>query len=223
MRFFIAGFFTGFFTGFFIINPALSLSLLSSLVKPFNKKKIKWNTPRYYVLAKIHNPALFEEMFPPIVGSKHRIQPHWDYYPNKQVIKIEITETDEMDILGYDAFLELSGLDLEFFKAFSDLWIYEHYFIDKKEYIKVYENNENNGVIHENNSKNKSIDNMICAMFHTQQKEYYVTKYVKMFQYNDKLTTEHLLLYYDELDRLDARLNIVTNQDIKTYSLKETI
>jgi hypothetical protein len=222
MRLFIAGF----LTGFIIKNPGLSLSILSSLVKPFNKKKIKWYTPRYYVLAKIHNPALFEEMFPPIVGSKHRTQPHWEYYPNKQVIKIEITETDEMDMLDYDAFLELSGLDLEFFKAFSDLWIYEHYFIDKKEYIKVYENNENNAVIHENNennSRNNCIDNMICAMFHTEQKEYYVTKYVKMFQYNDKLTTEHLLLYYSELDRLDAKLKIVTNQDIKTYSLKETI
>jgi hypothetical protein len=152
------------------------------------------------------------------MGGKHRTQPHWDYYPNKQVIKIEITDMEK--ITNYDDFLEHSGLDLELFKSFSDLWIYMHHFVDNKEYINVYENNSKN---YENNSKNNGTDDIICAIFHTPQKEYYVTKYLKMFQYNDNLTTEHLLLYYDELDRLDATLKIVTSKDIRNCSLKEKI
>lgn len=206
---FIAGFVTGVFLR----------SRFGPIVKQFINKKVKKYNPRYYVLAKIHDPVIFNEVFPVIKGSRYRTQPHWDYYPNKQVIKIEITEMEE--ITSYTNFLEHSGLDLDFFKSFADLWIYKHYFIDKKEYINVFENDSKN---YENDQEpNPKNDDIICAMFYTPQKEYYITKYLKMFQYNDNLTTEHVLLYYDQLDRLDATLRIVTDRDIKTCYLKEKI
>lgn len=210
MRVFLAGFVAGFF-----LRNRISLT---QIVKLFINKKVKKYNPRYYVLAKIHDPVLFNEVFPALPGTRCRTQPHWDYYPNKQVIKIEITEMDEM--ISYDDFLEHSGLDLDFFKSFADLWIYKHYFIDKKEYINVYEKTSDIQVKYSENNRN---DDIICAMFHTPQKEYYITKYLKMFQYNDNLTIERLLLYYDQIDRLDATLKIVTTNDIKTYSLKDTI
>ena len=217
MHVFLAGFVTGLF-----LRNRISLTNFAPIVKLFINKKVKKYTPRYYVLAKIHDPVLFNKEFPIVKGARYRTQPHWDYYPNKQVIKIEITGMEEIGITSYDDFLEHSGLDLDFFKSFSDLWIYVHYFIDKKEYINVYKNNlENNSEL--NRELNPENDDVICAMFHTPQKEYYITKYLKMFQYNDNLTTEDLLLYYDQLDRLDATLKIVTSKDIKTCYLKEKI
>jgi hypothetical protein len=209
-------FLAGFVTGFLLRN---SVSL-TPIVKLFINKKAKKYDRKYYILAKIHDPVVFNKEFPDVMGGKHRTQPHWDYYPNKQVIKIEITEMEEIRLTSYDDFLEHSGIDIEFFKSFSDLWIYIHHFIDKKEYINVYDNKSEK---YEINSKNNVKDDIICAMFYTQQKEYYITKYLKMFQYNNNLTTEHLLLYYDELDRLDATLKIVTSKDIRNCCLKEEI
>ena len=114
MRVFLAGVVTGLF-----LRNRISLTHLAPIAKLFINKKTKKYDNRYYVLAKINNPAVFNEEFPAVNGSKHRTQPHWEYYPNKQVIKIEITEMEKLT--SYDDFLEHSGLDIEFFKSFSEL------------------------------------------------------------------------------------------------------
>ena len=79
----------------------------------------------------------------------------------------------------------------------------------------------NDFVINETNLF-KKFNSIVRATFHANGKETHITEYFKKFLNNHSLRTEHLLLYYDQLDRQAAILETTVNQ-IKLYSLKEKI
>ena len=215
MAFLIAG---GFVLGFLLKQT--HIPLWKMIYFNFKDKKQK-----FYILAKINDKELFDVLFPE-TNASFRTQPMWDFYKNKLVIKIEVENTFNFsNPVSYDNFLDNTGLDIEFFKSFSELFIYIHYFIDNQEYINVYEKEmsitTNDFVINET-TVFKKFNSIVRATFHANGKETHITEYFKKFLNNHSLRTEHLLLYYDQLDRQAAILETTVNQ-IKLYSLKEKI
>ena len=216
-------FILGFFAGFILRDKILETSLKCiELYHTHFKQLPKIKKPKFYILSKINDKKLFNELFPDL-GTKFRTQPTWEFYENKNVIKIEIDEQfDFLKDTSYEECLNITGLDIEFFKSFSDLFIYIHYFNENKEYINVYTSGSiiKHTDFEINESRYKSV---ICAIFRLRETDIYITSYFKKFLNNRSLKTEHLLLYYDNLDRLDATLELVFDKNTKTHSLNESI
>jgi hypothetical protein len=179
------------------------------------------NETRYYILAKITNDDLFNEFFPEM-ETKYRTQPHWDYYPNKNVIKIELNETNLDLNVSYNDFLEYSTLDIPFFKSFSELVI----FIEHNGYINVYNQGD---VIKDSDFKKKETElskkykYILSALLFENKNTLYITKYFKRFLNNESLKVENVVLYYDKINTLNTTLQIIDNNKLKICFLNETI
>jgi hypothetical protein len=186
--------------------------------------------PKIFFLAKITNSKVFESEFPDI-SSKFKVQPHWDYYKNKGVIKIEIEQTDIKDKINFDDFLNNhTTLDVPFFEQFSDLFLYIHYLIDDKEYINVYTKGSilsPDDFTYMETSLSKKYNNLICASVSKTEKTEYITNYFRKYLNNRySLTTEMLLLNYDKLDILlnnSISLIVVNSKVINTNSINDYI
>jgi hypothetical protein len=196
---------------------------------------------------KITDNNSFEEYFKNNERNNITLQPLWDYYKNKKVIKIQLDE-DFINYLNKNAykisfhdFINLKNdneyyvtLDIPFFETFGDVYLYVNYKIDSKKYINVYKTTDE---IHSNDFlniiNNNEANNIICSSFEyststpTRVNFEYMTNYLKMF-FNNKtdITPELLLLNYDKLDIPvgGVKLNIITvHSENKKFLLNEIV
>ena len=98
---------TSFFTNLFF----KSLELYHSI--KFNKKSKKHDI---YFIAKITDYSKFNLFFP-----NGKVQPSWDYYPKKSVIKIKINHQTKINTYFENI---TNNLDLPFFKSFADIYLF---------------------------------------------------------------------------------------------------
>ena len=235
----------GFFTGIILKDPIKSLlkNIFVQSIRIYHKFHspiMVKPKPKMYIICKITNKDIFNEMFPKLRNnSASRVQPMWKYNDHKETIEIELDLIEEIstnkigiefmeEILSDITFTEfLEKLDVHlnipFFQSFSELFIYIHYTIDTHKYINVYSKED---VIHLSDFelKEPKYKSLVCAIVNT-QKPIYITKYFKMFLNNSKnVSVEMLLLHCNEVDKInDCSLKIVTNTSINTLSLYETI
>lgn len=197
-----------------------------------DSEKTKNKLLEVYIVIKITNYDTFDEQFP-VMENKQRVQPMWQYFENKNVIKIKIDNPVFVhETTSVTDFLNSTDLDIPFFKSFSEIYVYVHYTVDDKEYINVY--TEENFIntfdfkVKEESELSKKYNSMICATINQNNKPIYITKYFKMYLNNNlPLTTEMLLLNYDNFDSSfnynNINLQIVNTNIINTNSLKEFI
>jgi hypothetical protein len=190
-----------------------------------SKPKCKCNKQKVFLVCKITNLDLFNEYFP-VLNTKSRVQPSWEYSNSKQTIKIEIPEFDFNNPVDFQSFLDTTDIDTDFFETFCEICIYTHYFIKNKEYINIYQPKQ---IIDQEDFKLKEnkltqkYQNLICAIFDNGQ-EIYITRYFKMFLNNNyPITTQQVLIYNDNIDSINGTLKIIDNKSIKLYSVNELI
>ena len=184
--------------------------------------------PKIFLVCKITDQLLFNEKFPKTLNGP-RVQPSWDFYEQKGIIKIELNTTISKNI-GYTDFLKEidEDLDIPFFESFSELTFFIHYFIDNKEYINVYPKDSFIEIEDFNLNKTellKRYQNTICASLNYNTNTEYITKYFKMFLNNKTvLKTEMLLLNYDKIDTPLTniiKLELVNSKSIIISSLND--
>ena len=190
-----------------------------------NTKKIK-NDSEMFVICKISNKDLFDELFPKL-NTKYRTQPMWDYNENKKIIKIKVDTVLIDKEIHFKDFLYATGLDIPFFETFSELYVYIHYTINNNKYINFYTSdniiNPEDFVIQET-ELSKKYNNLICVTLTSKEKPIYITKYFKKYLNNkNKITLENLLLNCDTVDKSNVNLIVVNSKIINTFSLTETI
>ena len=148
-----------------------------------------------YFLCKITNEDVFKEEFP-----DNKVQPHWEYYPNKKVIKIKIEDYDYKPDMSFEEFMLTTSINHEFFESFGELFIYAK-FNDK---INVFKQNEKIKFSYKN------------IQLKSNGKKYNLSDYYLQFE-NQNVTPEMLLLNYDldllledvifEVDKMKIMLN----------------
>ena len=158
----------------------------------------------------------------------------WEYYKNKKIIKIELNAQDlfTFNLSESIKFDDMClGLDIPFFKSFSELFIYVHY----NNFINVYQNESViNKIDFELNETelSKKYSSLICATINNKNKSMYITNYFKKYLNNKiPLTVEMLMLNYDKIDTkghfnpcaFNVNLQIVNGKNIDTIYLNETI
>jgi len=182
----------------------------------FFKKTNKIN--KVYLIVKITNYELFDEEFMPLPGVA-RVQPHWEYFPDKGVIKIDLNQ-EIVDFLNkqhlfkytFDELFELKifeeyliTIDKCLFKDFSELFIYIEYTLDNKPFINFYSQNDTIESLDftTKNFKNNEL-NFIKAKLIINSIFLDITDYIKLFANNkNEVTQETMLLNYN----IDAKLN----------------
>ena len=117
------------------------------------KKEVKLNS--IHLVVQITDENVFNELFPDN-GNAPKVQPSWEYFDKKRVIKIDLG-TDITNFLNkndsfeysLNTFFELKendeyliDIDIETFKKFGDIFVYINYNLDNNEYINVYSKNE---------------------------------------------------------------------------------
>jgi hypothetical protein len=225
-------FYIGFLAGLLLKDQIIGIlgrvvNKCITIYHKFHKPKSIQKHKKAFLVCKITDNELFNEYFP-VLNTKSRVQPHWEYSPNKEVIKIGLEDLDfeELPCVIIDL-LDNSGLDIDFFESFCELGVYVHYFHENAEYINIY------GIyqtikpedFHLNESVlSKKYKNIVCATFKMHGKTIYLTKYFKKFLNNtNEITINQLLIYNDEINTLNGDLQIVDNQIVKIYSINEKI
>lgn len=182
----------------------------------------KIHDDKVYVVCKIVDSELFNKYFP-VLNTKYRTQPSWDFYENKGIIKIEI---DEINKNNYNEILDSTDLDIPFLKSFSEIFIYIHYKYEHKQYINVYKNGESindDDFIVKETELSKKYTNVYASFLDIYGYDHFITEYFKMFLNNkNEITPEILLNNYDKIDNPEIKLCIFDGSD-KMKSLKETI
>jgi hypothetical protein len=195
-----------------------------------NKDLIK----NVYFVFKITNEESFNEYFKNNEKNIITLQPIWEYYTNKRIIKIPLDD-DFVDYLNsisdysidFNDFINLKSkseyyitLDIPFFQTFGEVFLYVKYSVNDRNYINIYSDSDkicsdNFKIV--NTEFKKFMENIICASVDykkdSKKKTEYITNYIKMFVNNiTDLTPELLLNNYDKLDTpLDTvNLNIIT-------------
>jgi hypothetical protein len=225
---FFSGIFTGVFAGVLLKNHVLRIlekTITTSIGLFQQNHKPKSMEKKVFLVCKINDLELFDEHFP-VLNTKYRVQPSWEYSKSKQTIKIELTEFNFDTPIGGTEFLDTTGIDIEFFETFCKLSIYIHYFVENREYINVYQNNETIDPRDFNLTEtdlSKRYRSLICAIFNN-GREIYITRYFKMFLNNKyPFTTEQLLMYNDDIDSLNGTLKLVDGKLIKIHHVNELI
>jgi hypothetical protein len=195
------------------------MKLFDSFINTIFWDQYKNHDSRFYLVCKIVDHELFDEFFP-VLNTKYRTQPSWDFYKNKGVIKIEIDPAHKIGT--YDELLDSTDLDIPFFKSFSEIYIYIHYNYKDKQYINIYKNedsiNEDDFIVKEIKYKQ-----FYACFLDKYNSEHDITDYLKMYLNNKhKITPELLLNNYDKLDESEVKLYIFDG-NYKIYTLKETI
>ena len=139
-------FFGGFLIGIIFRNKFLNFSkcVITNCVYLYhilNKKVVitRKKIQSVHFVCAINNMELFTQQFPEQI-----VQPHWEYYRIKKVIKIELDEDvinylNVTDLaLSFDNIVMLSTIDKDFFKEFGELFFYIKYNLDNVPFINVY-------------------------------------------------------------------------------------
>ena len=229
----------GFFTGLILKNKVnlLSKYILTRFIKLYHAIHKNKNasvisndliTEISFICA-VKNTELFDEYF-----SNGKVQPYWDYFPTKKVIKIVLDKDvctyfnyciDDLNLTILDV-LMISTLDYPFFKELGDTFLYVNYKIDNHTYINVY--NEVSVISSCDFEVNKTpIDfaNTICCSVHYNKKTEYISNYFKSFfnQTKINLTPQIMLYNYDKLDIDNFKFVLVNNHLILEKPMNEIL
>ena len=150
--------------------------------------------PKFYIICKIRNWELFNEYFPLI--NNRKVQPSWEFFEQKGTIKIPLDDIYFDETISYNDFLEITDLDIPFFKSFSDIFIY----IEYNKFINVYEENTYIDVFDFKFHKTKIYKrycNLIKATVNFEKNNLVITNYFKKFLNNMyNVTLETMLLFH---------------------------
>jgi len=176
------------------------------------KKKNKIN--KIYLIVKITNYEIFDETFMPLPGVS-RVQPHWEYFSDKGVIKIDLNQ-EIVDFLNHSTFNYtfdelfaikfdedyLITIDKSCFTEFSNLILYVEYTLNNQDYINFYR--ETDTICSQDfttkNFKNQQIFNCKAYIMSIKSNllEIDITDYIKLFVNNkNEIPIEIFLLYYN--------------------------
>lgn len=202
------------------------VDLVFNGLKQFYKKNENEGIQKISFVCKIENTLLFNELFPDHPNkSVNKVQPYWDYFPNKQIIKIKLD--DELCNLDFNSInikelIQHTTLDLEFFEQLGQVYIYIHY---NNKYINVYY--EDFDIISSDDFivKQPKLD-FICATLKNNTTTEYVSKELNMYtNSNVPITPEIVILNIDTLDiNTDfIKLTLVHKNNIQEYLSKEII
>ena len=181
------------------------------------------------------NEVVFNDIFP-----ESKVQPSWDYFDKKRVIKIKLNKKlinflNKNDNFSFDELFELKiknkyliDIDINLFKKFGDIFIYTN---ESNGTNGTNESNGTNGT-NESNGTNRTncihvytldqkIDssdfnpnfNFIFNKCTLEYKNYKIdlTEYLHSFRFNEFITPEILLLFYDnfneDLDFILLKIN----------------
>ena len=184
-----------------------------------NKQK---NEPTIKFICKITNIPIFNEYFPKFRNlSAPRTQPYWDFFENKNLIKININTPINTPILFENL---LSDLDIPLFESFGKIYVYVHY----KNLINIYLPESTIDLLDfEPKETELSIKykNIIYAAFINDKTADYKTSYLKSFFNNTiELTPELLLFDYNEDNQDNVKSLKIVNKDFtQNLSLHEII
>ena len=122
---FIKGFVPGFIFGYIFktkINKSFDFLLYLFLTQ---KQKVPLKEQAiFYLICKITDYEKFNEIFPTYENTP-KVQPMWDYYENKGIIKIKLEQSFN-ETISYNDFLNNTGLDIPLFQSFSEIFNYIH-------------------------------------------------------------------------------------------------
>jgi len=226
------------------------LNLFHEIKNKIHKKDVKDDKliQEIYFVFKVTNQESFDEHFKNNETNVIKLQPRWDYYENKKIIKIQLDD-DFIDYLNnmsnynisFNDFINIKNknehyvtLDIPFFESFGKIYLYVHYLTNSKNYINVYDGNSNICSDDFNLVRTdfrEFLDNVICASvkykINTKIKNEYITNYIKMFINNKTdLTPELILNNYDKLDidLTNIKLNIITvTSENKDYLINNSL
>jgi hypothetical protein len=199
-----------------------------------------------YFVFKITDEESFNEYFKNNEKNNITLQPIWEYYSNKRIIKIPLDD-DFVDYLNsisdysihFNDFVNIKSkseyyvtLDIPFFETFGEVFLYVKYSVNDRNYINIYSGSDticSDDFKIVNTDFKKFMENIICASVEykkdSKKKIEYITNYIKMFVNNiTDLTPELLLNNYDKLDvDLDTtNLSIITlSSENKKFSSNE--
>ena len=222
MKEFIHGLITGFILKEKIVNViGFVLSVKHSV---FKKKNIVEHEEIFFV-CKITNRNLIKKI---------EIRPNWEYYPNKEVIRIpiDIPFNEFMESCNNSQVKDLLPFDINYFQLIGETYLFVNYLVDDKKYINVYSDTDSVNIsdfkYNETDFRLKS-NGTICYSLKNNNKLEYISNYIKMF-YNStrsELLIPRILLYnYSVLDidlESDINLNVVNSNGIITKSINEPI
>lgn len=223
-------FYTGFFAGILLKDHVINSfqKIIIGSIALFHKnscKKPRIMEKKVFLVCKIIDLELFDEYFP-VLNTKSRVQPSWEYSKSKQTIKIELTEFNFDHPIHLAKFLDTTGIDIELFETFCQMYIYIHYFVENREYINIYQKEQTISPADFDISEtelSKRYRSLICAIFNN-VREIYITRYFKMFLNNKyPINTEDLLIYNENIDSLNGTLKLVDGKLIKLHSLNEKL
>ena len=246
MKSFSKGIFTGIFTGIIIKDQVYNFIKIGLML--FHKFKKKTSGKQINIdginninfICKITNFNLFNELFPDNMG-KYKVQPQWEYYDKKMIIKTKLDQglinylnkkinfneftLDELFNLKDDLNERFVSLYLPFFEKFGTNYIYINYTYLGKTYINIYDSKSliNRKDFELNNSD--KFNYILCSSIKYNENIKYISSYLKKF-YNNKnpLTLELLLLnYHLNINLEKVKLTIIKNNEIKELNLKEII
>jgi hypothetical protein len=163
-----------------------------------------------YFLCNIKNETDFNVLFPTL-NCKNKVQPHWQYYPNKRVIKIKIDDYVYENGMTFDDFMYTTSIDHKFFELFGENYIYVHY--GKK--IKMFKSTEFLTIF--DKKENPFVRKITCS---AKGKKMDLTNYYQKFV-NQYITPKLLLLNYNQIDV--PLEDIVFKVDSKEIKLNEYI
>jgi hypothetical protein len=223
---------TGFLFGIFLKEPIINFldKISINLARFLIKVKPKCSKQKVVLVCKIVDLELFDEYFP-VLNTKTRVQPSWEYSKSKQIIKIEISEFDFNKPVSFEEFLDTTGIDIEFFETFCKMCLYVHYFIENREYINIYQSKQiidNKDFELKETELSRRYEKLICAIFNNgNEQEIYITRYFKMFLNNNyPISTQQILSYNENINSLNGIngvLKLVDSKIIKLYSVNEKI
>ena len=197
------------------------------------------NLQKIYFVVEITDYSSFNRFFP-----ENLVQPSWDYYPVKGVIKIDLGKEitnylnrQEIFELSFDDFLDLkiedeylSSIDPDFFKKFGRLYIYVDYYLNGCDFTNVYTKRDtilSTDFLYKNS---KTLNFVKSFVFYVEENKLYVNKltdYLKRFLNNDREINLYLLLL--NFDGLDTSLNdciiktVDRSRNAKYYTTNELI
>jgi hypothetical protein len=192
----------------------------------FHKKR---DQPQFYVICKIIDWELFDEYFPLI--NNRRVQPSWEFFEQKGVIKIELDHTIIDETISYSEFLNNSDLDIPFFETFSKIFIYVEYRSEQSEFINVYQENTYIDVFdfkfHQTKSY-KRYRNILHAIVKNNEnlflepEELNITDHFKKFLNNMYPVTLEMVLLFIGMD-FNLKGKVLTVQSESTIKVRELI
>jgi hypothetical protein len=202
------------------------------ILKFFKKRDLVNKINNIDLIIKITNYEIFDEIFMPLPGVP-LVQPHWVYYDNKGIIKINLgkeivlflnkqkgcydysfNNLFELKEKYKDTYEHLITVDLNVFKDFSKMFITVDYTFNNKEYTNFYY--ENDIILSKDfttkNFKNEeySFSKAYIMLIKSNVLSENITDYFKRFLNNkQKITPEIILLNYNiniSLDELVLKL-----------------